>query len=113
MLICNRLLILVLPFLLVYSLVAADRELTHLSLKLVGVSVLLAIVLWMMVARLRCPLCIGLPLAINGSVKSRRARRLFGSYRFRVALAILTKGHFRCPYCGEYTAVEARRPRYR
>ena len=113
LLLCNRLLIVSLPGLLVYSLIIAELNLTHFSLALVGVSVLLTIILWVLVARLRCPLCIGLPLAISGSVRSRRARRLFGSYRLRVAIAILMKGHFRCPYCGEFTSVEVRRRRHR
>jgi hypothetical protein len=113
LMLCNRLLIVTLPVLLVYSLIIADHHLTHLCLDLVGVSVLLTIILWVMVARLRCPLCIGLPLAISGSVKNRRANRLLGSYRLRVALAILMKGRFRCPYCGEFTSVEVRRRRYR
>ena len=113
LMLCNRLLIVSLPILLVYSLIIAELNLTHFSLALVGVSVLLTIILWVLVARLRCPLCIGLPLAISGSVKSRLARRLLGSYRLRVATSILMKGHFRCPYCGEFTSVEVRRRRYR
>ena len=113
LLLCHRLLIVSLPILLVYSLIIAEPNLIHFSLALVGVSVLFTIILWVMVARLRCPLCIGLPLAISGSVKSRRASRLLGSYRLRVAHAILMKGSFRCPYCGEFTSVEVRRRRYR
>ena len=31
-----------------------------------------------------------------------------GSHRLRVALAILFKNQFRCPYCNESTALELR-----
>lgn len=109
----NRLLVVSLPVLLVYSLVIADHHLTHISLGLIGAPVMLTIILWVLVSRLRCPLCLGLPLAISGSVKNRRAKRLLGSYRFSVALDILMKGYFRCPYCGEFTSVEVRRRRHR
>ena len=113
LLLCNRFLVICLPVFLVYSLIIGDHDLTHVGLAMMGASVLLAIFLWALVNRLRCPLCLGLPLAISGSVKNRRALRLLGSYRFRVAVTILTKGHFRCPYCGEFTSVEVRRRRYR
>ncbi len=113
LLLCKRLLVIGLPVFLVYSLIIVDHDLTHVGLAMMGVSVLLAIFLWALVNRLRCPLCLGLPLAISGSVKNRRALRLLGSYRFRVAVTILTKGHFRCPDCGEFTSVEVRRRRYR
>jgi len=113
LLLSNRLLVIGLPVFLVYSLIIVDHDLTHVGLAMMGVSVLLAIFLWALVNRLRCPLCLGLPLAISGSVKNRRALPLLGSYRFRVAVTILTKGHFRCPYCGEFTSVEVRRRRYR
>jgi len=113
LLLFNRLLVICLPVFLVYSLIIGDHDLTHVGLAMVGASVLLAIFLWALVNRLRCPLCLGLPLAISGSVKNRRALRLLGSYRFRVAVTILTKGHFRCSYCGEFTSVEVRRRRYR
>ena len=113
LLLFNRLLVICLPVFLVYSLIIGAPALPHVGLAMVGASVLLAIFLWALVNRLRCPLCLGLPLAISGSVKNRRALRLLGSYRFRVAVTILTKGHFRCPYCGEFTSVEVRRRRYR
>ncbi|KAB2641325.1 MAG: hypothetical protein DVB25_02145 [Verrucomicrobia bacterium] len=113
LLICNRVLIVAIPILLVYSLVIEDPALTHLILALMSVPMSLTVILWVLTARLRCPLCIGLPFAISGSVKSRLARSLLGTYSLRVATSILMQGHFRCPYCGEFTAVEVRRPRHR
>lgn len=59
--------------------------------------------------RLRCPLCMMPPLANRGCARHRNAYRLFGSYKLAVAGSILLKNSFRCPYCGEPTAMEARR----
>jgi len=60
-------------------------------------------------ARLRCPLCMVPPLIRRGCSKHRHAKKLFGSYRLKVAYSILFADRFRCPYCGEPTAMEARR----
>ena len=35
-----------------------------------------------------------------------RCKKLMGSHRLRVALAILFRNRFRCPYCNESTALE-------
>lgn len=61
--------------------------------------------------RVRCPLCMTPPLGSKSCQKNRKARPLFGSYRLRVACAVLAKDHFRCPYCGEPTLLEARERR--
>jgi hypothetical protein len=58
--------------------------------------------------RLRCPLCMVPPLQNRRCSRHRTATKLLGSYRLRVALSILCSGHFRCPYCGEPTAMEVR-----
>lgn len=58
--------------------------------------------------RLRCPLCMMPPLANRGCARHRNAYRLFGSYKLAVAGSILLKDSFRCPYCGEPTAMQAR-----
>ena len=110
----NRLLLVGSPMLLVYSLLASRSELTHLALALLGAAVMFTIVQWLGAARLRCPLCLGVPLAHNSCIKHRHARRLFGSYRMRVAASIMLEDSFRCPYCGEFTAIAVRnRPRRR
>ena len=113
LLLCNRLLIPGSAALLVYSLLITDVALTHCALGLVAFTVLSTIFQWIIATRLRCPLCLGSPLAHNGCIKSRHARRLFGSHRLRVAHTIVMRGHFRCPDCGEFTAVEVRRRRRR
>ena len=74
-----------------------------------GVLGLLFVMLQTLVAhRVRCPLCMTPPLGSKSCQKNRKARPLFGSYRLRVACAVLAKDHFRCPYCGEPTLLEVR-----
>ena len=60
-----------------------------------------------------CPLCWTPVLASMACSKHRDARKLMGSHRLRVALAILFKDQFRCPYCNESTALDlSHTPRY-
>lgn len=59
-------------------------------------------------SRLRCPLCMVPPLLNLGCSKHQTAETLFGSHRLTVALSILFKSSFCCPYCGEPTAMEVR-----
>jgi hypothetical protein len=63
---------------------------------------------FMMSGRLRCPLCMVTPLQNRRCSKHRSAPKLFGSHRLSVALSILFKQSFRCPYCGEATAMQVR-----
>lgn len=91
-----------------YTLLLGHPELVHTALGVLAFTVVLAIIQWLLASKCRCPLCIGLPLSRNGTVKHRNARRLFGSYRLRVAISVFLKGYFRCPYCGEPTAMEVR-----
>lgn len=51
----------------------------------------------------RCPLCTGPVLLSQRCSRHRKAGRLFGSYRLRVARDIAFFGAFKCPYCGEDT----------
>lgn len=100
---------------LLYTLLLGHLELVPTALGVIGFTVLLTIAQWLTAAKCRCPLCIGLPLCRTRAVKNRHAQRLFGSHRLRVAHSIFFKGYFRCPYCGEPTAMEVRehRRRYR
>lgn len=91
-----------------YALFHGERGHVHLALALIGLTVGLFIFQWLIAAYCRCPLCLGLPLAREACVKHRNATRLCGSYRLKVAHAIIWKGYFRCPYCGETTAMEVR-----
>ena len=93
---------------LLQSLMVEDRQLTAIGAGLSVLSVGLLIPQWVVGAHSRCPLCRTPVLAPKGCVKHRRAKSLFGSHRLRVALAILFKNKFRCPYCNEVTAMEVR-----
>ena len=112
LLLASRLLMAASPVLLVCALIDGDRELTHLALALIGAALLLTIIQYFGAARCRCPLCLGPPLAHIACIKSRNARRWLGSYRLRVAISVMLEGEFRCPYCGEFTAIAVRRRRH-
>src|SRR5690606_38898553 len=68
---------------------------------------------WLVGARARCPLCLQPSLLRKSCSKHRTARRLFGSHRLMAAVSIVCRGHFRCPYCGEPTAMETRHKAHR
>jgi hypothetical protein len=73
-----------------------------------GVGLACVIFNFMLSGRARCPLCMVPPLQNRRCAKHRNALKLFGSHSLRVALSILFKDKFRCPYCGEPTAMEVR-----
>lgn len=93
---------------LVYSFIQGDHELTLIALALGFVCAVMSIVQWLLAVRTRCPLCLTPVLARKGCAKHRNARTLLGSHRLRVALAILFRGRFLCPYCHEPSAMEVR-----
>jgi hypothetical protein len=67
-------------------------------------------------SRTKCPLCMNPPLRPRRCQKHRNAKKLFGSYRLRVAFSVFSRGNFVCPHCGEPTLLEVRdrrRPRRR
>jgi hypothetical protein len=75
--------------------------------------VCLNVIVRLLSQRTKCPLCM-VPILGNPScVKHRRARKLFGSYRFRVALSALFAGYVACPYCQEMTSMEVRASRHK
>jgi hypothetical protein len=71
----------------------------------VALALVLAIPQWVAGTRTGCPLCWTPVLAPKYCAKHRKARKFMGSHRLRVALAILFKNRFRCPYCNESTAM--------
>lgn len=73
-----------------------------------AVVVPVVILQWASAARAFCPLCMVPSLARKSCQKNRKARKLLGSYRTRVALSVTFRGHFVCPYCGEPTCVQVR-----
>jgi hypothetical protein len=93
---------------LIHSFVINDRELTFISLGILLLA-LLGLVLQCLISRkTHCPLCMTAVLASRGCAKHRQARTFLGSHRLRVALAILFKNSFRCPYCHEPTVLQVR-----
>ncbi len=93
---------------LVYSVVVVDQKSMRLALGLIVATAVTAVIQWVAATRARCPLCHARSVARNGCSKHRAARRLFGSYRLRVACAVIFRKCFRCPYCGESTVVSVR-----
>ena len=93
---------------LVYALVMQQQDLLIIGAWLAGAAVLAAILQWIFANRANCPLCLTSVLASRGCMKHRNSRKLFGSYRLRVALSAFFRGYFRCPYCNEPTSLEVR-----
>lgn len=85
------------------SFVTNDRQLGIVGLGLAGGAVLIALLQWIAASGARCSLCMMPVLSRKGCSKHRHAKRFLGSHRLRVALSILLKGSFRCPYCNEPT----------
>jgi hypothetical protein len=94
--------------LLAYSMIRSNHQLTIIAMGIGLATLLLAIVQWMLATRTRCPLCMTPVLATKSCSKHRHARRFLGSYRLRVALAVLFRNSFHCPYCHEKSAMEVR-----
>ena len=53
-----------------------------------------------------CPLCWTPVLVPKGCATHRHARKFMGSHCLRVAIAVLFRKRFRCPYCNESTALD-------
>jgi hypothetical protein len=104
----NRLLIVSAAALLLLSLFANDHHLMIYGTILVGVSLVLIIAQWIAASHAGCPLCRTAVLASMGCVKHRKARHVLGSYKLRVALGIMFRAQFRCPYCNEPTAMDVK-----
>jgi hypothetical protein len=93
---------------LVYSIAVHDQSLTLQALFATGFLVSAVILQWLLSQRTNCPLCITPVLATKNCSKSRHARKFLGSYRLRVALSIIFRNSFRCPYCNEPTMLKVR-----
>lgn len=104
----NCLLIPVVAGLLIYSLIADDRQLILVAMGLGSAAIVVGVLQWMLATRTRCPLCMTPVLASKSCSKHRHARRFLGSFRLRVALAVLCRESFHCPYCHEQSAMQLR-----
>ena len=76
-----------------------------------GMAVIFGAVNLAMGGKIKCPLCMMPPLLGRRCSRHRTAKTAFGSHHLLVALHVLAKGSFRCPYCGEPTAMKAREKR--
>jgi predicted membrane-bound spermidine synthase len=94
--------------LLVHSLMIHNRGMMMIGSGVAVLVFILIIVQWIAAMGSGCPLCRTPVLAPKRCVKHRKARTLLGSHRLRVAVAILLKNGFRCPYCNESTGMELR-----
>lgn len=92
----------------IYAVLRDDRKLAYVAIGMGVAAVLSAISLWILATRARCPLCLTPVLASKECAKHRRSRTILGSHRLRVALSILFKNTFHCPYCSEKSAMKVR-----
>lgn len=99
---------------LIYGLIKEEpghHELVYLAIGLAGLTVVVSIIQWVLASKTRCPLCMTPVLANKACSKHRNAKKLFGSYRLRVATSVLLKGSFHCPYCHEPSVLKVRERR--
>ncbi len=108
MLFGNYLLALLIAGLLGHSILTYDFDFTILGSALLIPFIVMLGAQWIVASRTGCPLCRTPVLAPRSCIKHRRARTFLGSHRLRVALAVLFKNQFRCPYCNEPTELEVR-----
>jgi hypothetical protein len=93
---------------LMYALIIADHQVIWGGVGLLLSTCGITFMQWIFAARTNCPLCMTPVLAIKDCSKHRHAKTFLGSHRLRVALAVLLKNSFHCPYCHEPTAIEVR-----
>ncbi len=108
LLLANCVLVLVAVILLGYATTTSSRELLIAGTVLAVAAALLVVVQWIAASRTGCPLCRTQVLAPKRCSKHRKAKTLLGSHRLRVAIAVVFKNQFRCPYCNESTGLEVR-----
>ena len=94
--------------LLVHALLTDNLPLTFGALGMGGFAIFVGIVQCVVALRTRCPLCMTPVLSGIRCSKHRNARSFMGSYRLRVALAVLFRGSFHCPFCHEPSVMETR-----
>ena len=92
----------------IYAVLQDDRKLAYVAIGMGVAAIVSTVFQWIVAARARCPLCLTPVLAAKECAKHRRARTILGSHRLRVALSILFKNTFHCPYCSEKSAMKVR-----
>lgn len=94
---------------LVWAMVSSDFRLALISTSLFFAALLIGLLHCLISHDAFCPLCHARPIGSGTCAKHRSARRMLGSHQLKVAGNIILNGYFRCPYCGEFTAVKTRR----
>ena len=95
---------------LLYGALQDQRHLLIAGVSMMGGWVFSVIVFFVRRSSVRCPLCMAPTWGSQKCVRNTKAKRALGlSYRLGVAISMITKGHYRCPYCGEpFSARETR-----
>lgn len=109
LLVGNYLLALIAVGILIHSFFFDNRQWIMVGASLAIVCLFLVIAQWISASRTFCPLCKTPVLAPKACTKHRRSKTFMGSHRLLVAMGILFKSSFRCPYCNEPTAMELRK----
>lgn len=92
----------------VHAFMERHRDEVIIAIGVMGLYLLSVCLQWLLATKTKCPLCITPVLAAKACSKNKKARRLFGSYRLRVATNLLFRNYFRCPYCSEPTQLTVR-----
>lgn len=87
--------------LLIRSFLLHNSEKALIALALLPVIGLMALFEYLLSARTHCPLCMTPVLGARSCTKHRNSKKLFFSYKLRVALGALFGRSIRCPYCNE------------
>lgn len=84
-----------------YSTYQYNETWLYASLGLLAFWLISLVVFYIKGSELRCSLCMTPMWSGRKCQKHRNAKAVLGSYRLAVALSVLFKGHYCCPYCGE------------
>ena len=91
-----------------YTMVVMKREPASIALMLFGLAGLVFLFHWLLSLRARCPRCLAGTFTRKSCSLHGGAKPLLGSHRLKVAVSVIFKNHFQCPYCGELTATRSR-----
>lgn len=94
-----------------YTMFVMDRATAALALQIIGLALLVFVLHWLFSLRALCPRCLAGSFSRRSCSRHGSSRGLLGSHRLRVAVSVIFRNQFQCPYCGEYTAVKARSAR--
>lgn len=93
---------------LIYVILSNNQRIALYVLALIPVTVVVVILQILVSTRTNCPLCMTPVLGFKSCNKHKKSRTTFGSYKLRVALGVIFRQSFRCPYCNEPTMLKVR-----